>query len=236
MEDCDDIIFLKDGEIVEHGSNEQLLVNKSYYYKMLQYHNQDKSNGEEAIPLISPPLTLDHDSPIKKVQKKSSIPVESFAQKIIEDDSLYKFAGIKAYLRYLKAAGGYWLFGILLIFFCVFGVGKQSSQIWLRQWLDAGDGNLEERKANETNNTNKTTFSEPELQKMRGFVNENSDAWFYQLVLVALVFGTLLVGLIKGFMSSRFVLRGASGLHSVFSLKIFFACFIKFYYYVYRQC
>ncbi len=57
-------------------------------------------------------------------------------------------------------------------------------------------------------------MTQKDLSDLKGPVNENPDAWFYQLILVTIVFSTLLVGLMKGFMSSRFVLRGASGLHS----------------------
>lgn len=135
---------MKDREIVEHGTHEQLVVQKQNYYNMLQYHNQNQSKTEDTIPLISEndvKNSISYESPAKKI-KKSSHPVESFAQKIIEDDSLYKFAGIKAYLHYLKAAGGYSLFGVLLIFFLIFGAGKQSTQVWLRFWLDDGDGKM----------------------------------------------------------------------------------------------
>jgi ABC-type multidrug transport system ATPase subunit len=145
LEECNDIIFMKDGQIAEHGSHEQLILRKSHYFNMLQYHNQKSSGGggeEESLPLISNETIqqLQSSSPTKKA--KTSLPVETFSQKIIQDDSSYKFAGIKSYLRYLKAAGGYTLFGILMSFFITFGVMKQLASIWLQRWLDAGDGRV----------------------------------------------------------------------------------------------
>lgn len=57
-------------------------------------------------------------------------------------------------------------------------------------------------------------------QELRGFVNDNPLLWMYQTVLIGIVVVSLLIGFVKGFMSSRFVLRGASNLHGKMLRKI----------------
>lgn len=57
-------------------------------------------------------------------------------------------------------------------------------------------------------------------QDLRGFVNDNPQLVFYQLILAASVVATLFIGLMKGFLSTRFVLGGASCLHERMFLKI----------------
>lgn len=132
---------MKDGEIVEKGSHAELVAKHSYYFNMLQYHQQ-KQSEEDYVPLLRQDSiqTPVHESPKKKLKA-----AETFTQKIIEDNSEYKFAGIKAYLHYIRAAGGFLLFCLLLMFFLLFGSAQHSSQIWIRIWLDAGDGKMVSR-------------------------------------------------------------------------------------------
>lgn len=105
---------------------------------MLQYHKQNEAEGGETVPLISEETIQQlRSSPTKKA--KVSLHVPTFSQKLIEDDSSYKFAGIRSYLLYLKAAGGYLLFGLLIIFFLAFGVAKQLPTVWLQIWLDSDE-------------------------------------------------------------------------------------------------
>ncbi len=77
-------------------------------------------------------------SPKKKT--KATEQLESIVQKLTEDDTNYKFAGLKSYKIYLKSSGGYcFSFGVFMAF-AAFVFAQLFTQVWLQRWIDSGDG------------------------------------------------------------------------------------------------
>jgi ABC-type multidrug transport system fused ATPase/permease subunit len=96
------------------------------------------------------------------------------------------------------------IFLVVLIFVLV----RLFTSIWLQIWLDAGDGQVEERLANAT--AMNVTITDQEL---RGDIGTNPKLGMYQMIhglsLIVLVF----VGLSKGFAMAVSLLKGSSRLH-----------------------
>ncbi len=46
-------------------------------------------------------------------------------------------------------------------------------------------------------------------EEIVGYVTDNPDLWFYQLVYVSLVLGMVVVGLVKGFAEVFYFMKGA---------------------------
>ncbi|CAL8122454.1 unnamed protein product [Orchesella dallaii] len=212
LEACDEILVIKDGAIVEKGVHAALMDKKDYYYNFLQFHHQEKEKGNDELPNRDANSEnqarklSDTTSPRKK--SKATEELENMMQKLTEDDSNYKFAGIRSYIIYMKSAGGYFFaFGVFFAFLA-FVLSQIFTKIWLQYWIDAGDGLYETRKVNATENN--FTMTENEF---RGYVNDNPDLLLYLTTLLLSVLLSYVIGMGKGFLSTRLVLWGSSHLH-----------------------
>lgn len=138
---------MKDGSIVERGTHSALVEKNDQYQNFLQFHHTDHSqqstredqnvNGKPMLGTIGR-QSSSLSSPRKKT--KASEQLESIVQKLTEDDTNYKFAGLQSYLIYLKAAGGYFFAFCVFVVFAGFVLSQIFTQVWLQRWIDAGDG------------------------------------------------------------------------------------------------
>ncbi|CAG7725355.1 unnamed protein product [Allacma fusca] len=210
LEQCDEVLFMKDGIVTEKGTHGELIkMRKDYYNLSLYAHNREET------------FTKDNDSPVKEqrqVEKKVIIPENTNAKLDYDkdEDVEFKDSGLKSYLHFINAGGGYLVVIVVFILFLLFGLIRIFTSVWIRHWIDAGDGRYEERKENATLN-NETITSDHDLQ---GSVSDNPDIAMYQLVLGGSVLVAYFVGVLKGLASTRFVLRGASSLHNQMFLRI----------------
>lgn len=135
-------MFLKDGQIAERGTHTKLMEKKDLYFNLLQYHNQNEAESEDVDVLtdVKEERRRSGSTQPKRRPTKTALQIESFAKKISEDDSQYKFAGIKSYILYIRACGGYLFFGLVFLFLLLFGLTRLFASVWIQQWLDAGDG------------------------------------------------------------------------------------------------
>ncbi|KAK3857649.1 hypothetical protein Pcinc_036112 [Petrolisthes cinctipes] len=115
----------------------------------------------------------------------------------------------KVYLTFIKVSGGWCLASIILLAIIIFTLTRMFNAIWLKTWLDEGDGLLDERKQNATLNLNQTLSDE----EMVGYVTDNPLLWMYQVVYGTSFFLLLITGIIKGIGVTFRVLAGASKLH-----------------------
>ncbi|ODM95653.1 Multidrug resistance-associated protein 9 [Orchesella cincta] len=208
LEACDEILVIKDGAVVEKGVHATLMERKEHYYNFLQFHNKDKENEElekqngDVNPIIQGRKTSDTPSPRKR--SKATEELENMVQKLTEDDTNYKFAGIKSYIIYIKSAGGYCFALAVFVAFLAFVFSQIFTKVWLQHWIDSGDGLYDDRKKNATETND--TLSEYEL---RGYVNENPDLHLYLIVLLFSVIASYLIGMAKGFLSTRLSFMGS---------------------------
>ncbi|PSN51489.1 Multidrug resistance-associated protein 5 [Blattella germanica] len=213
LEQCDEVLYMKDGIIAERGAHQELINRGGDYCQMQQF---DQVRDEK-----SPTNGASEESPGSEEQGGD----EMAGKLTSEEVHTMSQTGWKAYLDYAKFCGGYCVMGMLLMLVLLFTLSRLSSGVWLQVWLDHGDGLEEERRLNLTLYNMTTNKTEEEL---KGFVNNNPDLWFYQLV-YGLTFAVMMfVGLLKGIGIARQLLLGSSRLHDTMFRKVM-RCPISFF-------
>jgi hypothetical protein len=102
---------------------------------------------------------------------------------------------------FAQACGGVPFFTFLLIGMLIVSTVRIFGFVWLQVWMDKGDG---------TTGTNETVVVlSNTTQVFKGFVSDNPDLWFYQLVYFLSVVALVLVGIIKGMIAAIQFLKGA---------------------------
>ncbi|KAJ9585510.1 hypothetical protein L9F63_002711, partial [Diploptera punctata] len=174
LEQCDEVLYMKDGIIAERGAHQELINRGGDYFQMQQFDQVRDQKSANTADTEEGGGTEEEESGDELAGKLTSEEVHTMSQ-----------TGWKAYMDYAKFCGGYCMMAMLLLLVLLFTLSRLSSGVWLQIWLDEGDG----RK------NNITDYTEEDL---KGFVNKNADLWFYQLV-YGLTFAVMLVvGLLKG--------------------------------------
>uniref|UniRef100_A0AAY4DKF2 ATP-binding cassette sub-family C member 5 n=1 Tax=Denticeps clupeoides TaxID=299321 RepID=A0AAY4DKF2_9TELE len=150
LAECDDVVLMKDGRIMEHGTHAQLmdrdreyagllhnmqqenLVHKNLQNKLRDGEGRKRSALEEPAASISP-AEIKRADPLMQVEEKGS-------------------GGVSwsVYGAYIKAAGGPLAFLLnMLLFFGTTG-SVAFSNWWLSHWIKQGSGNSSWLPGNET--------------------------------------------------------------------------------------
>ena len=194
LRECDTVLFLEDGRIVEAGQPEELLARPGGHLAGLaQYEHQ----ADRAVPgggRGSTQLGDHHYQEEEEIQKK---------EKEEPSRSSNSWAPL---LRYLRECGNRLELAIIFVFVVIFVLNRLFSTVFLQKWLDTGDGREQERRQN-------GSASNLTDQELRGFVVDNPDLWKYQLGYGMIVLGMLLTGFIKGAALLFKLLRGSEKIH-----------------------
>ncbi|XP_046390511.1 ATP-binding cassette sub-family C member 5-like [Ischnura elegans] len=221
LPECDEIIFLKDGVISERGTHEELMSLAGDYYQLMQFDETRKENSES------------DNKPKPSRQDSEQSPVREFKggeaegkMTAAEEHSMQR-TGYKAFLRFSKYCGGYWVMASLLCLILLFTLARLFSGIWLQIWLDEGDGSGGAMVANWKANSSiaGTNLTENEL---KGSVNDNPYLWFYQTIYGLSFVVLMTIGLVKGVGIARQLLFGSSALHDTMLRKVM-KCPISFF-------
>jgi len=143
LQDCESIIFIKDGEIAEQGRHSYLVDKRGHYFNLLQYHNRNEAgeiDTDTSIVEVEVRQRRASTSPKKRASK--TVEIETVAKKLTEDDSVYSFAGFKSYVLYLQACGGYIFSFLAFVLLLGFSLTRIFSVVWIQRWIDAGDGKM----------------------------------------------------------------------------------------------
>lgn len=212
LEQCDEVLYMKDGVISERGMHNELVALGGDYCQMLQFdQTRDQKNANEGE--IEQTLEGEGGAGNEHAGKLTS-----------EETHTMTKTGWKAYMDYAKFCGGYFIMAMLLLLVLLFTLSRLSSGVWLQIWLDQGDGLEASRKENMTL-YNLTNMTEEEL---KGFVNDNPDLFFYQLVYGLTFCVMMFIGLMKGIGIARQLLLGSSRLHDTMFRKVM-RCPVSFF-------
>lgn len=212
LEECDEVLYMKDGMISERGTHNELTAFGGDYCQMLQFdQTRDQKNSSE--------VEIE-----QTVEGEGEVGNEHAGKLTSEETHTMTTTGWKAYLDYAKFCGGYFVMAMLLLLVLLFTLSRLSSGIWLQIWLDKGDGLEAARRENMTL-YNLTNMTEEEL---KGYVNDNPDLYFYQLVFGLTFVIMLFIGLVKGIGIARQLLLGSSRLHDTMFRKVM-RCPVSFF-------
>uniref|UniRef100_A0A3B3TQE8 ATP-binding cassette sub-family C member 5 n=1 Tax=Poecilia latipinna TaxID=48699 RepID=A0A3B3TQE8_9TELE len=135
LPECDDVILMKDGQIVEHGSHAQLMSKERDYATLFNSMQQEVRPGPRA-----------GQKRLMKAEEKGSGAV-----------------AWSVYWAYIKAAGGPLVFIINIVFFLSTTGSIAFSNWWLSHWIRQGSGNTSLISANETTESNSMRLN-PHIQ------------------------------------------------------------------------
>ncbi|XP_014846294.1 PREDICTED: multidrug resistance-associated protein 5-like [Poecilia mexicana] len=199
LPECDDVILMKDGQIVEHGSHAQLMSKERDYatlFNSMQQENVVKENLKNKLR-TEEVKTADGVAEVAKVEPK----VESKSgERLMKAEE--KGSGAVAwsvYGAYIKAAGGPLVFIINIVFFLSTTGSIAFSNWWLSHWIRQGSGNTSLISANETTESNSMRLN-PHIQ-------------YYSTVYVASMGAALFLKTVRGLVFIKCTVKAASALH-----------------------
>ena len=184
LRDCDSVIFLQEGRIVESGSPADLLARPGGHLAGLAGFDQERDGADPVVGAASNQGAAE----VGQEEEEPGIPRRDSQEPVSRSNSWAPL------FRYLREAGHPLEFTVIFTFLFLFILIRLSSAIFLKRWLDAGDGLEEERRQNGSfyNMTDTDT-----VVKFKGFINDNPDLWQYQLGYAMIILGMLCVGLVK---------------------------------------
>ncbi|MGH0138977.1 UNVERIFIED_CONTAM: hypothetical protein FKN15_000218 [Acipenser sinensis] len=206
LEDCDEVLFMKDGCIAEQGTHKELINRESDYatlFNSMQQENLIRKNmrnrplkGEEtaAKPLsVSKSVSIVHQS-------------EEEGQLMQAEEKGSGSVSWSVYKAYIRAAGGALAFIINIVLFLLTTGSITFSNWWLSYWIKQGSGN--------------TTVVFDNGTVVSDSMRDNPHSHYYAGV-YALSMGTiLLLKAVRGIVFVKCTLRAASKLHDLLFDKI----------------
>lgn len=200
LSECDDIILMKDGQIAEHGTHDQLMGKERDYTVLFNSMQQEnlikerlKTKQEEAgdkkvgraldVAKVRPNEEGKKGEPLMKAEEKGSGRVS-----------------LSVYGAYIKAAGGPVIFIINIFFFLSTTGSTAFSNWWLSYWIRQGSGNTSLILVNETTASNSMRLN-PHIQ-------------YYSTVYVVSMGAALTLKTIRGLVFVKCTVKAASVLHN----------------------
>ncbi|XP_038137298.1 multidrug resistance-associated protein 5 [Cyprinodon tularosa] len=199
LPECDDVILMKDGQIVEHGSHAQLMSKARDYatlFNSMQQENVVKENlkNKRTGGVVK---TADGAADVAKVEIKVESRDREQLMKAEEKGS--GAVAWSVYAAYIKAAGGPLVFIINIVFFLSTTGSIAFSNWWLSYWIRQGSGNTSLISANETMESNSMRLN-PHIQ-------------YYSTVYVISMGAALFLKTVRGLVFVKCTVKAASALH-----------------------
>ncbi|XP_076037140.1 ATP-binding cassette sub-family C member 5-like isoform X2 [Oratosquilla oratoria] len=187
------------GRIVEKGTHAQLIAMEGDYYDMV---GPGRSSITAEEPVDSPPPETKEENKQEETEERDG--------KLIKAETKYEGSvNREVYLTFIKVSGGWCMAIIILLAIIIFTLARLFNGVWLKIWLDEGDGKREERVFNMTEH-----IMEYEKDELDGYITDHPMLWMYQLVYGLSVIIMLATGVVKGIGVTFRVLAGSSQLHN----------------------
>ncbi|KAI6243900.1 ABC transporter, ATP-binding protein [Aphelenchoides fujianensis] len=193
---CDRVVFLTNGTIHATGVHSKLLEEDPVYKNFFE----DQQKVETPAPDDQPAAPKANG----KLENGDVKPAGEVAQPLVTEEENLELSGISkdVYLEYIQAAGGYVIFGlVLLLFFANVGSGIFST-IWLSKWMKDVHG----LPANTTNGA-------PDGRHSNSLA-ENEHLTYYAVVYVVTIVVLFISGLMKAMAFVKLTIRASTNLHN----------------------
>ncbi|KAK7871844.1 hypothetical protein R5R35_006438 [Gryllus longicercus] len=209
LSNCDDIYMLKDGQVIEHGSHNDLMKNDGEYAHMLktcllekEQKTQIPFQNEESSGDVGRKASLTTDKSLQENKNSSVKGDQMIVPEHIEQGQIKFYT----YHSYVAAAGGYIVAALVFITFLM-NVGSTTfSSWWLATWIKEGGGSTLIIHNNQTHKSDQLI--------------DNPDFPVYRLVYgisVVVIMGT---SLLRGFVFTKATLHASTRIHNKLFNKI----------------
>lgn len=204
LNQCDEVVVMKDGRIVERGTPNELLMRDSEYRLMIDFfatrttEQSIQSNSlQDASEFTHMNGSILSSSPIKDTDKSKR---GAGATLIKEEKVVQGSVTSSTFMSYINACGGFIVFTCLtLVMLLSVGISSFSSW-WLHMWIQAGSGNT-------------TMVLDDNTTIISNNIVDNPDYSFYQTVYCSTVGAIFVSNLLRGFVITKVTLKASSTIH-----------------------
>ncbi|XP_071353064.1 ATP-binding cassette sub-family C member 5 isoform X3 [Trachinotus anak] len=207
--DCDDVILMREGSIVEQGNHDNLMKLNGDYAAMFNHFQLGDT------PYIEPPSRKSSGSQRKPADSKPGS-VKKNAPVVKDNGEEQQYGGMAwpVLQHYMAACGGSASCLLILVLF-IFNVGSSAfCHWWLSYWINQGSGNTTVTQGNDS----AVSFS----------MKDNPMMQHYAAIYASSMGVMLLFKLIRGIAFVKGTLRASSKLHNQLFHKIL-RCPMKFF-------
>ncbi|XP_065304617.1 ATP-binding cassette sub-family C member 5-like [Dermacentor albipictus] len=217
LEQCQQILYLRDGRIIERGTHAALVSFPGEYRKMF-YVDAAASKPPVETGAGDVPMVDSADSKEGLASDKDTVDgsMEGSSRLVKDEEKAVGGLSKRAVWLYVRAAGGPCVVTLLSLAFLVFVCAQMFANVWLQHWVDS----MQSRKsafANETTTqsplTDALTVRNQSFHKNSTDAHSHSDSFYYIAYGVAVPV-MLLCGIVKGIACTVIMLRASSKLHN----------------------
>ncbi|XP_033103781.1 multidrug resistance-associated protein 5-like isoform X2 [Anneissia japonica] len=217
LKQCDKVLMLKGGAIVEAGPFQELLAADKEFSKLINKYYNDLSESESDFETAKNSEAGKHTSSLDRCISTSTLTpalsadclsIESTCG-VLTNNEINEAGSVKmeTYIAYIKAAGGYTIC-LLTVFSFVLMVGTITfSQWWLSKWLEQGGGG--------------SSIIIGNISVPSDDIRDNPQLAFYQQTYILTAVAVLLFSILKSFIYIRTTLVASSSLHDSVLRKVF---------------
>ncbi|XP_059214757.1 ATP-binding cassette sub-family C member 12-like [Centropristis striata] len=209
LEYCDEVLVLKDGAVLEAGPHQDLMQAGRHYTALLTAYLTEHASAERVpSPTRFSSLERSDGGIVNPAFDESdenidaSSPDCKLADQLIAPEQSREGVGLRVFLKYLQAAGGYCVSFLILVLFVLLMTNAALTYWWMSYWLEQGHG------------TANVTSSE------QGDVSLNPDLRFYQKISGVLIVLMLIICITKCVSYVKVTLHAATTMHNTLLKKI----------------
>ncbi|PWA18711.1 hypothetical protein CCH79_00005724, partial [Gambusia affinis] len=199
LPECDDVILMKDGQIVEHGNHAQLMSKERDYATLFNSMQQENVVKENLKNKLRKEVVETADSAAEVARVEPKVESKSRERLMKAEEKGSGAVACSVYGAYIKAAGGPLVFIINIVFFLSTTGSIAFSNWWLSHWIRQGSGNTSLISANETTESNSMRLN-PHIQ-------------YYSTVYVVSMGVALFLKTVRGLVFVKCTMKAASALH-----------------------
>ncbi|KAM8953932.1 ATP-binding cassette sub-family C member 5 isoform 2-T2 [Pelodytes ibericus] len=200
--DCDEVVYMKEGCILERGTHEELIKLNGEYATV--FNNLQLGEAPHIEISLKKSVSTSLKKPLEKGNKAGSVKKEKTVKK--EEGQLMQLeekskgsVPWSVYGDYIQAAGGPFAFLVIMTLF-VLNVGSTAfSNWWLSYWIKQGSGNTSVLLHNETVISNS--------------MKDNPNMLYYTGIYALSMFVMLILKAVRGVVFVKGTLRASSKLH-----------------------
>eukprot|EP00057_Strongylocentrotus_purpuratus_P011079 XP_011665553.1 PREDICTED: multidrug resistance-associated protein 5 isoform X2 [Strongylocentrotus purpuratus] len=240
LKDCDHVLLMKDGQISESGTHDELLGLSGEYARLIQtYHPEEEEEEEEEKEreesrkdeLSQTQPSQENDE--KKDEKKAGSPVKDgkgTSAELIKEESMESgMVSMATYSSYVHYAGGWCKVIGTGLFIVLSNAFLVATNAWPAIWLRAADmQNVEYQVITNMNDTYTDYYTEAPYEETDESLDLDERLDFYVGFYVALFLAVLVMFVLSSKFYVILVLRAASNLHNALFTRVIESSMIFF--------